>query len=143
MKKGLIFVGALILILLITIIVPKIMYNKYATAVYFTQVKNDQGAEVPNTMYLTSKISKEIQNPADISNLEKEYRNILEGKNKDTMNLFFTLGIIIILSLSFTACVLIKDNHKLLGSVFVTSAILNFLYYLAIYYIAIIAKVVY
>ena len=140
MKKVLIFIGALVLVLLITIGLPNYMFNKYTTSTYYTQVKNDDGVMIPNTMYLTNKIGNELSNPNDISNLTKEYQNILNGKGRDFMNLFITLGIAVFLCLAFSATVLMKYNNKLLGTVFIIASIVNLLYYIAMCYLAVMLK---
>ena len=140
MKKVLIFIGALVLVLLITIGLPNYMFNKYTTSTYYTQVKNDDGVMIPNTMYLTNKIGNELSNPNDISNLTKEYQNILNGKSRDFMNLFITLGIAVFLCLAFCATILMKYNNKLLGTVFIIASIVNLLYYIAMCYLAVMLK---
>lgn len=137
MKKVLLFVVVLLVTLSVTLVLPACMYNKYETTQYFTQVENKDGVMVPNTMYLISEIASEVETKENVSMLSQEYHNILNGRAKDVTNLFFTMGLVIVILLVVIAVILIKTNNKLIGGAFITSGIINLIYHILMYYMAI------
>lgn len=137
MKKVLLFVGVVILVLAVTLTLPICMYNKYNNTYYFTEVENENGVMIPNTMYLISKIANELDNKEYISTLSKEFQNINVGRTKDAMNLFLCMGIVVVISIIVSAIILIKNNSKLIGSAFITSGIISGIVYALMYYMVI------
>lgn len=135
MKKIFVFIAILILVLAVITVPTFMAYRKYAISEYYTTTQNDQGTNLSSVMVSSSNLlTNNTENVEDVVIILREYTNILEGRNKDTMNLFLIMSITIFVLTIFCGILFAKKYGKVIGAAFITAAVISALLFGFLYW---------
>lgn len=123
-----------LIILLITVGIPTYYFNEYSNSQYLDNIQdsNFQGPAGYLSNILTDTNSTDSIND-NATGLFNNFKNMLNGKSKDLLNLYFSVAMLLGIALFSLGIVIYKLESRIISLSFICSGFISIITYILIY----------